>query len=234
MKAINPFLIIICIFACINSSYGQVEKISVHKKTQVLKDDKKQSVVADCYYSSDDGEFVVHYTEPREFIKKTNKKGELKIYFPKKNKVTIKQDFYFSSKNELLHYFVNNLIDDLGLKKQGFTLANTEYDEGYMITTWNSPENINKISSVKIVFENMIPIFSSYQDNEGKIIRKIYYSNYYKGNNFILPRKVTEITFISKTDSTIKRTIYSDIKENEKVNSYYLDYDIPEDATITK
>ncbi|MGM0496596.1 MAG: hypothetical protein ACQESJ_01635 [Bacteroidota bacterium] len=234
MKTIRFFIILFFFSVFINYSYGQVEKISVHKKTQVLKDGKKQSIQANCYYSTAKGEFVVHYTEPKEFIKKTNKKGELKIYLPEQNKVTIKQDFYFSSQNELLHYFVNNLIDDLGLKKQGFTLADTEFDEGYMVTTWNPPENINKISNVKIVFENMIPIYSSYQDKDGEIIRKIYYSNYYKGENFILPRKITEITFTSKTDSTIKRTIYSDIKENEKVNSYYLDYEIPEDAKITK
>ena len=80
----------------------------------------------------------------------------------------------------------------------------------------------------------MIPIYSSYHDNNNKVIRKIYYSNYYKSESFILPKKITEITFTSKTDSTIKRTIYSDIKEDDKVNTHYLNYEIPEDAKITE
>ena len=231
----NKFILAaVLVLTYLNVSHGQVDKISVHKKSQVLKDGKKQTIKANCYYSTEKGIFVAHYLQPKEFIKKTNRKGELKIYFPEKNKVTVKQDFYFSSQNELLHYFVNNFIDDLGLKKQGFTMSDTRYDDGYLVTTWGAPENMKSISKVEIVFENMRPIYSAYFNEKNKILRKIYYSNYYTSNHFILPKKITEITYTSQQDSTIKRTIYSEIKEDDQVNSYYLDYKIPEDATITK
>ncbi len=227
-------LLIVFFPAFINFSPGQVQKVSVHKKSQILKENQKQTAHADCYYSTDEGTFVTHYTEPQEFIKITNRKGEMKIYFPGKNKVNIKQDFYFSSQNELLYYFVNNLTEDLGLKKEGFTLSDTKYDEGYMVTTWSSPPSIKLISKVEIVFENMLPIYSAYYNNKNEIIRKIYYSDYFRGQRFMLPKKITEITYRSQNDSIIKRTIFSDIRQNEDVDPYYLNFKIPDDAKIAR
>jgi hypothetical protein len=213
---------------------AQVKKISVHKKSQVLKKGKKQTIHADCYYATETGVFVTHYFDPKEFIIKTNRKGEMKVYFPEENKVSIKQDFYFSSRNELLYYFVNNLTEDLGLKKEGFEMTDTRYDEHYLVTTWSAPNSIKKINKVEIVFENMLPIYSAYFDNNNEIIRKIYYSNYYRGASYMLPKRITEITYTSESDSTIKRTIFSDIRENEEVDPYYINFEIPEDATITQ
>jgi len=234
MKKTALFLSLILFSAIWQNSFAQVKKISVHKKTQVLKDGKKQTIEANCYYSAENGIFVAHYLSPKEFIKITNRKGELKIYFPETNKVTTKQDFYFSSENELLHYFVNNLIDDLGLKKEGFTMSDSRYDDGYLVTTWTAPSDMKAVEKVEIVFEDMIPIYAAYFSRENEVMRKIYYSDYYQRNRLLLPRRITEITYTAKNDSTIKRTIYSNIKQNGAVNEKYLDYEIPEDAQITK
>jgi len=234
MKKIRLLMGLVFLMLLIQPTYSQLQKISVHKKSQILKNGKKQTLEAECYYSAEKGIFVAHYFEPKEFIKVTNREGELKIYFPGTNKVSIKQDFYFSSENELLHYFVNNLIDDLGLKKEGFTMTDSRYDEDYMVTTWSAPQDVKTISKIEMVFENMIPIYAAYFDKSNTILRKIYYSNYYKGKNFFLPRRITEITYVAENDSTIRRTIYSNIKKNDAVNSYYLNYKIPEDARIAK
>ncbi len=228
---IQYFLIFFLVFQT-PLALGQSHKLSVHKKSQILKSNQKQTIEAKCYYSQESGVVVTHYFEPKEFIKKTNRKGEMQIYFPEENKVSIQQDSYFSSENELIYYFVNNFIEDLGLKKEGFSMTDTEYDENYLVTTWKPDEEMKIIEKVEIVFENNIPIYSAYYNKNNKIIRKIYYNDYYKGGNFVLPRKITEITFKSPTDSTIKRTIFSDIKKNHEVDSYYLDFKIPEDAKI--
>ena len=215
------------------ATYAQIQQISVHKKTQVLKDGKKQTIEANCYYSAEKGTFVSHYLHPKEFIKFTNRQGELKIYFPEDNRVSIQQDFYFSSENELLHYFVNNLIDDLGLKKEGFRMSDSRYDGGYLVTTWSPPSDMKVVSKVEIVFEDMIPIYSAYFGKDNHIIRKIYYSDYYQDNRLILPRRITEITYVAENDSTIRRTLYSDIRQDGAVNTKYLDYKIPDNAKIT-
>ncbi len=210
--------------------YAQGQKISVKKKSQILKDGQKQTILSKCYYSQTEGTVVNHYIEPEEFIKITNRKGELKVYFPEENKVSITQDFYFSSENELLYYFVNNYTEDLGLRKEGFKMTDSEHDGQYLVTVWKPEEDMKVIEKVEIVFENTIPIYSAYYNKNNKIIRKIYYSDYYKGTNFVLPKKITEITYTSPTDSTIKRTIFSDIKKNHEVDPYYLNFKIPEDA----
>ena len=227
-------VIALFLFLAVHSSSGQVNQISVHKKSQVLKDGKKQTVLADCYYSAEQGTFVAHYLEPMEFVKITNRKGEMKIYFPKTNKVSVQQDFYFSSENELLHYFVNNRLDDLGLRKEGFRMSDSRYDENYLVTTWAPPEGMKVISKVELVFENMIPIYASYFGKDGKIIRKIYYSDYYKDHRLLLPKRITEITYTSEKDSTIKRTIFSDIRQNGSVDADYMNFKIPDDAQITQ
>jgi len=227
-------VIALLLFLAVHPSSGQVNQISVHKKSQVLKDGKKQTVLADCYYSAEQGTFVAHYLEPMEFVKITNRKGEMKIYFPKTNKVSVQQNFYFSSENELLHYFVNNRIDDLGLRKEGFRMSDSRYDENYLVTTWAPPEGMKVISKVELVFENMIPIYASYFGKDGKIIRKIYYSDYYKDHRLLLPKRITEISYTSEKDSTIKRTIFSDIRQNGAVDDDYMNFKIPDDAQITQ
>ena len=234
LRIIGSILIASLFVLAGNVSTAQVSQISVHKKSQVLKDGKKQTVLADCYYSAEEGTFVAHYLEPMEFVKITNRQGEMKIYFPKTNKVNVQQDFYFSSENELLHYFVNNRIDDLGLRKEGFRMSDSRYDENYLVTTWLPPDGMKVISKVELVFENMIPIYAAYFGKDGKIIRKIYYSDYYKDHRLLLPKRITEITFTSEKDSTIKRTIFSDIRQNGAVDNDYMNFKIPDDAQIAQ
>lgn len=230
----NIFVFLAFFFIAANyPANAQGQKISVRKKSQILKDGQKQTIISNCYYSQAKGTVVNHYLEPEEFIKITNRKGELKIYFPEDNKVSLTQDFYFSSENELIYYFVNNYTEDLGLRKEGFKMTESEHDEQYLVTTWKPEEEMKIIEKVEIVFENTIPIYSAYYNKNNKIIRKIYYSNYYKETNFVLPQKITEITYTSPTDSTIKRTIFSDIKKNHEVDPYYLNFKIPEDAEIS-
>ena len=234
MKALKFSIVLVFVFSFSIISPAQVQKISVHKKSQILKAGKKQTAHADIYYAPESGTFVSHYFEPKEFVKITNRKGEMKIYFPEQNKVSIKQDYYFSSENELLYYFVNNFTEDLGLKKEGFEMTDTHYDEQYLVTTWTSPASMKLVEKVEIVFENMVPIYSAYYSTKNEIIRKIYYSDYYRGFSFMLPKKITEITYTSENDSTIKRTIFSNIRQNDEVDPYYLNFEIPEDAKIAK
>ncbi|MCD4666049.1 MAG: hypothetical protein K8R68_12330 [Bacteroidales bacterium] len=212
----------------------QTNRISVAMTSQSYINGKKYVQEATCYYSNETGIFVSQYKNPNEFVKITNRNGEMKIYFPESNQVSIKQDFYFSSENELLHYFVNNLTDDLGLIKEGFVLSETRYDEDFFITSWLAPSELLSVKNIEIVYEDMLPIFSKYIDNEEKTIKKIYYSNYYDGTDFMLPLNITEISFTPENDSTIRRTLYSDVRVNEDVNSNFLNFTIPQDATIIK
>ena len=237
MGRMKIFWITLLLICAIDFSYSlqaqSIKRVSVDMKSQALKDGKKFIHKADCYYSKEKGIYVTHHYEPEEFIKKTNRKGEMMIYFPNENKVTIQQDFYFSSENELLHYFINNLTEDLGLRKEGFSMEETKYEGDYMITKWKAPPEMNTITQVELVFKDMVPVFSAYIGNDSDTLRKIYYSDYYQSTEFMLPRRITEITY-KDNDSTIRRTIYSDIRTNDEVNTHYLNYEIPDDAQVVE
>lgn len=211
-----------------------VKKVSVEMTTQALKDGKKFTHKADCYYSPEKGIYVTHHYKPEEFIKKTNRDGEMKIYYPEENKVTIQQDFYFSSENELLYYFINNLTEDLGLRREGFRMTKTKYEDDYMITKWKAPAEMKIIAEVELVFKDMAPVFSAYVNRKGDTLRKIYYSDYYQTTEFMLPRRITEISYQNENDSTVRRTIYSDIKLNDEVNPHYLNFEIPDNAKVVE
>lgn len=228
------FIFIILFFSLGQLSAQMVDKLSVHKVTQALNKGKKITTEADCYYDTRNYKFVTRVTAPEKYIKIVNNKGELKMYMEKSNKLISKQNSSFSSFHEDLYYFVNNLYDDLGLKNEGFTLSETKYEKGYMINTWTPPATLKKISKLEMVFENMVPIYCAYFDGKGKITKKMYFSDYYQGSNLIMPQRITEISYTSKTDSIIKRIIYSDIKFNENVDDYYLNFKIPENAKLVK
>lgn len=201
-------------------------------KSQSLVKGKKIELEANSYYSNESGVFVTHYYYPEEFIKITNRNGEMKVYFPETKEVSLQQNYFFSSENELLHFFVNNLTEDLGLRNAGFTLMDSRYDGPYLVTSWAAPPEIPGILIIDIVYEDMRPIYSEYLNKDGKTIKKIYYSDYYYGSSFVLPRNITEIDFPSKNDSIVKRILYSNILLNKEVSSEYLNFTIPADAKI--
>lgn len=211
-----------------------VDRLSVHRVSQALSKGKKVTTVADCYYDTRSYKFVVNAVKPEEFVKIINNKGELKLYFIRKNSLLVKQNSAFSSYNEVLHYFVNNLYDDLGLKREGFKISETKYDGDYMITTWLPPSGFKALEKVEIVYEKMVPVYCAYYSPKGEIIKKTYYSDYYQGSNLILPQRIMEVSYTAVNDSIVRRTIYSNIKFNEEVSDYYLNFKIPNDAKLVK
>ncbi len=232
---VRYFILLILLFFSIEPISAQViNKISVHKVSQALVNGKKITTEADCYYNTQNYKFVTNVLKPQKFIKIINNKGELRIYFPAENRLILKQNSVFSSFNEDLHYFVNNLYDDLGLKNEGFKLVSTKFDNNYMISTWTPPGSLKKVSKVEVVYEKMIPIYSSYYDEKSSVIKKTYYSDYYQGSNLIMPQRITEISYTSKSDSLVRRTIYSNLKFNESVDDYYLNFKIPDNAKLAK
>jgi outer membrane lipoprotein-sorting protein len=216
-------------------SAQSVSRLSVHRESQALINGSKVTEQADCYYFSDNQKMVIHSHEPKEYINIISNKGEIKIYFPKSNELMMQQSSYLSSTKEDLYIYVNNMYDDLGLRVEGFSMIDTKYEGEMMIVNWAPPaSHKDKIQKIKIVYENMMPIYSATYNFRGELYKKTYYSNYLINNNIILPQRVTDITYTSKTDSIIRRILYSDIKINDEVDDYYKNYKIPENAKLIK
>lgn len=189
---------------------------------------------ADFFYNKEQGILVSSYSSPKEFIKVSNRKGEIKLYIPKTNTVTYTQDITLSSENELIFYFSNNQQQDLGLEREGFTMVDSRLDENYLIFVWEAPQEMNAVKKVEIVYEGDYPIYAAYFNLNGDILKKIYYYDYFSTTYFQMPTKVTEISYTSERDSTVQRTIFSNINVSNTPSSSYFNFKVPDNAKINK
>lgn len=210
------------------------DRVSVNQETQVLSRGSKSIFKCDIFYNKDKDVVVTHHYYPAEFVKISNRLGEMKIYFPETNSVTIQQNELLSTTNELLYYFINNKLTDMGLAREGFKLINNIREGELMITTWQAPVSLKVINQIKIVFKEMFPIYAEYLGLDGNIKKKIYYSRYSGFKSFSMPLRITEITFESKTDSTIRLSVFSNVRTTGFQSDNYFNFKIPDDAKITK
>lgn len=188
---------------------------------------------AEVFYKSQGGLIVTHFTKPFENITIANARGEIKIYDPKENSVIQLQSPDFSSQNSIFFAFFTNQTQDMGLKKMGYSLNKTQMEGNYMVSTWLLGTTVSSpIKKIELVFDKYLPMHMAFFDSKNEIKQKIYYSSYQQIEEFRLPMKITEISFISKTDSTIDRKIYSNVKVNSEVADTYLDYKVPASAKM--
>jgi hypothetical protein len=210
------------------------DRVSVTQETQVLSGGTKSIFKCDIYYNKEKDVVVTHHFYPAEFIKMSNRLGELKIYFPETNTVSVSQSQTLSTTNELLYYFINNKVADLGLTREGFKLISSIREGDLMITRWQAPASLKIVNQVKIVFKNMLPVYAEYAGLDGHIMKKIYYSRYNSYESFSLPLRITEISFESRSDSTIRLSVFSNVRTAGFPDNNYFNFQIPDNAKIAK
>ncbi|WP_111445383.1 LolA family protein [Breznakibacter xylanolyticus] len=204
--------------------------VSADVTHQILQKGKVMTVKSQTLYDGKSDKIVCHYFNPKEFYKTVNNKGEMRIYFPKDNTVSYTQNNHYSSNNELMYYFVNNKVDDLGLKSEGFKVKSTNYKDDHLVVTWEAPVHLMPVKEVDVVFENYLPIYSEYRGVDGKVLKKIYYYQYFSCPEFNFPQKITEVSFDASPDSILKRTTYSNIKIGNQVDRTLFNFEIPANA----
>ncbi len=208
-------------------------KLSVHMESQRAIKGKIIRVKADIYYAYNEGKMISHYTYPDEYFLISNVKGEVKVYKPSTNQVSIQQNDIFSIQNDVLYYFVFNKIADMGLKDLSFTLDKTRFENDMMISDWIPPVFLmDRVSRIELVHEKYLPIYTAYYNSKKEIIKKIYYYDYLEKNNFVLPQKIAEIEYLETGDSIVSRKIYSDTRFDKDANSEYFDFKIPGNAKL--
>ena len=229
-------IIFLSLFLIINVSLKSQESncVSVTQETRVLSKGVKSVFRCDIFYNKEKDAITTHHYYPTEFIKLSNRFGEMKLYFPKDNTVSVQQDQSLSTTNDLLYYFVNNRLSDLGLMKEGFKLVSTTSEDGMIVTLWQAPVSLKVVDRIKVVFKEMVPVYSEYLSTDGLIRKKIYYSRYADFKAFKIPLRITEISFESRTDSTIRLSVFSNIKVTDTPEDDYFNFKIPDDARIIK
>ena len=203
---------------------AEVEVKRVHKGQTV-------TIRKEVFYNSN-GKMVVRFVYPEEYFLVTNYFGEARIYLPKVNEVMLINDKAMSSESELIYYFLNNKMDDLGLKDQGFFLSDTRTEQDVVVRTYIPQAPKSNVSKIEMAYENHLPIYCAYFDTKNRIIRKIYYSEYQQWSLAAFPSRITEITYPAVHDSVVSRMLYYNVKTDRQAISPYFDYTIPPNAKI--
>ncbi len=147
-------------FLTLNLSLINPAKVCMRMEAKSLVKGKAIVVNAEIYYQYDQGNMITRYLSPLNYLFITNQKGEAKVYYPKTNEVYIKQSAEYDSEKSLLYFFLRNKLSDLGLKDMGFSIIDTRFEEGMVITTWYPPASLGGIfSKVELVHENYKPIY---------------------------------------------------------------------------
>jgi hypothetical protein len=230
-SVVKKILLLIPVLAIGNFLFAQSGNfISMKQKTEILENKKKLSNEIDLFLDNNRKIITKYYHSSPDFIMVVKSLGEIKTYYTEKNEVDFKHISELSSKRNLIYYFVNNLTDHLGLADEGFSLESTSFEDQYYVTNWTPPSLLSGLANVKMVFENGVPVYSEYQANKKKILKKIYYTNYKDFVQFRLPAKIIEISYKSSGDSIISRTVFSDVDISSAADNSYFNFKIPENA----
>jgi hypothetical protein len=215
----------------LSSFAQQSRRLSVSSIEETLHDGKVLKSSSDLYFDLTTGKIVAINRIPEEFIYISDPEGRAQIYYPAKNQVLTNQNLVFSSRNNNLWFFLNNQGYDLGLQGMGFKVMNVRQEESFTITTWQAPlRYLKDVDKIDLVHENHVPIYLEYRNTKGVITQKIYYSDFLRAGDASIPTRVTEILFKSRTDSTIRRSTYTNILYGEKADTRGFDFRIPPNA----
>lgn len=216
-----------------SSAYAQHFYVKVLSETANVYKGKKVTIIQDIYYQTEGNKLLSHFIKPEEYIYSTNLKGEARFYYPATNKVKLMHDMFLSSKNNLLYYFVNNQLGDMGLREAGFQLTSSTTSNNQNISSYKPPlDMVQQILKVELVHENFLPKFMAYYSPKGDVVKKIYYANYQQYQNFILPLRVVEIEYKSPNDSIIHNQVFKNVEVSTSAFDAYFDYIIPANAKM--
>lgn len=215
-------------------SFSGADRVMLRMESHSLQGGKAAGIRAELFFHALDGKLITKIEAPVNQVMITNRLGELTIYDPVKNSVFRTQSLEYSSENNLIYFFLNGKIQDLGLSDMGFTRQKTAFDGGLQITHWMPPSQLNHLfSNVELVHDDYMPIYAGYYDAAGKLVKKVYYSEYEIFTDIILPMRLTEFNYLPNGDSIINRVLLSDVRMNRRAVSSWFDFEIPDDASIT-
>ncbi|TRX55995.1 hypothetical protein FNH22_17695 [Fulvivirga sp. M361] len=235
MKKITGLLLLVLLCSFTYTSLNPIQRIKLSMVSRSVKDGHLKKVEADVYYNLE-GKMVTYYTTPKPYITITNSKGDIQAYDQRQNVVFQTQNLMFSTETTQVYFFLQNKLADLGLSAMGFQMHNVSFDEGLNVTIWQPPIELSgQLKEVKLVHDKRKPIFLSYTDQNDQIVKKTYFYKYITLNGQTpFPTAITQIDYITPSDSTITKVAFSDILVNEQVDKSQLDFEIPVNARVVE
>lgn len=220
--------IFLLVFLLISEGGFAQRRISADVEVKTLTG-KNVTTVTKSVYCSNNGRLVICFHTPMEYVMETDIMGECQFFFPRTNEVYVDNSRTISSTDELLSIFLAGRMDDLGLSLSGYTLERTESLEDGMMKKSYKTKREGFPPRAQIVYNSeYLPIYSEALTEDGHISVKVYYSNYKMVGYSPFPFRSTEIIYNSSKDSTIVRTIYSNLVLDGTDSMF--DFKVPEDA----
>ncbi len=223
MLSILAFLSGIC---CLAQS-----RVSADVEVKTLMDGKVTTVTKRTFCNGN-GRVVTVFSSPTKFVTCANLSGEVKMYSPADNTVFSDRKDDFSTKDELLYLFLSGRSADMGLTSFGYKLVSSEPEEGgYLKRTYKSSKS-GAVPKIEIVLKDYLPVYIAYYNGAGKIVSKTYLSSYDMSSRLVLPARVTSIDYLKNRDSTVVRTLYSNIRIDSDEPEF--SFEVPSDAVAIK
>ncbi len=191
----------------------------------------KVTTVNSQVWCQSDGTMVSVYQSPYTYYALTNPNGEFKLYVPSTKEVYSDRRDDYSNKDDILYLFMTGKSDDLGLTSFGYRLASSVNEDGLLKRTYVPAVPGKGVAKVELVLENWLPIYIAYIDGSGNVLNKTYLSSYARYPRIALPLRSTSITYTARKDSTIVRTIYSNVRID--TNDPMFGFKVPSDAKPT-
>ncbi len=227
MKLLQHILLAGFLLLCVEASAQRRVSADVEVKTV---SGGNVTTVTKSVYCSNNGRLVAYFHSPFEYVMETNIIGESKFYFPSTNEVFVDTSANITSKDEPLSLLLSGrLLDDLGVSLSGYKLQTTQrLPDGLVKKTYKGVK-ADLPAYCEIVFnKDYLPIYSATLTEDGHILVKVYYTRYENVGYTPFPCRNTEIVYNSAQDSTIIRTIYSNISLDGSDSQF--DFAVPEDA----
>ncbi|HBB93486.1 MAG: hypothetical protein A2X22_12485 [Bacteroidetes bacterium GWF2_49_14] len=229
----------ICIIAlCLlhfSSLVAQPRRLSLSSLEETLHNGKVIKSASEMYFDLTAGRIINMASTPEEFVYISDIEGNADIYYPSRNSRITNKNLIFSTRNNNLWFFLNGQGYDLGLQGMGFKVEGIRNEDSYTITTWQAPlRYLKEVDKIDLVHENHLPVYLEYRNTKGGVTLKVYYNDFVRIGESMVPSRVTEIVFANPKDSTIRRSTYTNIKWGAQADTQGFDYTIPTDAKILK
>lgn len=220
------FFLLLCLVGGLHAQ----QRISADVTTRQVVKNKAIRVERQLFYTAG-GDLVVHYTYPQEYYMKTNRLGEVVVYQPSTNEVAMINDKEMAEQSEVMLQFFSPDRANLNLTRMGFVLQKTEKQGKRIVKTFTPTLLEDKIySKVVLVLEDNRPIYCAFYDQSSTIVKKTYYSNYTTLPRVSFPTRITQISYNTVGDSTIRKEEYKNIKTSGFAADAPFNYQVPAKA----
>lgn len=223
------FSSLFCLICCPTLLYAQ-QRMSAHVTSRQVANHRSIRIERQLYYTVG-GDLVIHYTYPQEYYMKSNRLGEVTLYQPASNEVTLLNDKDMAAQSEVFLVFLSPDRANLNLTRMGFVLQKVEKQGQRVVKTYTPTQLEDKIYSKAVVaLENNQPIYCAFYDQSANIVRKTFYSQYTTLPALSFPTRITQIAYNGVGDSTVRREEYKDIKTSGFPANAPFDFQIPASA----